>query len=138
LAGALLATLLARRGLAVTVFERRPDPRLAGYQGGRSINLALAERGLHGLRRAGLAREIMERAVMMRGRYVHGADGHAGLQRYGRDDSEVISTGSWSMPPNRPGPEWFSIAGWPASCFRAVWSSSSMRPPARWRLIRSG
>jgi len=93
LAGALLATLLARRGLAVTVFERRPDPRLAGYQGGRSINLALAERGLHGLRRAGLAREIMERAVMMRGRYVHGADGHAGLQRYGRDDSEVI----WSI-----------------------------------------
>ena len=44
LAGALLATLLARRGFEVTVHERRPDPRRAGYVGGRSINLALAER----------------------------------------------------------------------------------------------
>ena len=50
LAGALLATLLAQRGWSVDVFERRGDPRLYGYAGGRSINLALAERGLHALR----------------------------------------------------------------------------------------
>ena len=42
LAGALLATLLARRGWQVEVFERRGDPRVSGYAGGRSINLALA------------------------------------------------------------------------------------------------
>ena len=42
LAGALLATLLAQRGWRVDVFERRGDPRLHGYAGGRSINLALA------------------------------------------------------------------------------------------------
>ena len=54
LVGALLATLLAQRGFGVEVFERRPDPRRAGFQGGRSINLALAERGWHGLRLAGL------------------------------------------------------------------------------------
>ena len=37
--GALLATLLARAGWKVEVFEKRPDPRKAGYEGGRSINL---------------------------------------------------------------------------------------------------
>ena len=54
LVGALLATLLAQRGYKVDVFESRPDPRKAGFLGGRSINLALAERGWHGLRVAGL------------------------------------------------------------------------------------
>jgi kynurenine 3-monooxygenase len=93
LVGALLATLLARRGFAVDVFERRPDPRQAGYAGGRSINLALAERGLHGLRLAGLTDEVMRLAVMMRGRMVHHRDGRSELLRYGRDDSEVI----WSL-----------------------------------------
>ena len=97
LVGALLATLLAQRGFAVEVFERRPDPRQAGYAGGRSINLALAERGLHGLRLAGLSDEIMRLAVMMRGRMVHHRDGHAELLRYGRDDSEVI----WSLSRGR-------------------------------------
>jgi kynurenine 3-monooxygenase len=93
LVGALLAQQLARRGFAVDVFEKRPDPRLAGFVGGRSINLALAERGLQALRSAGLANEVLERAVMMRGRMVHTADGRSGLQRYGVDDSEVI----WSV-----------------------------------------
>lgn len=93
LAGALLATLLAQRGWSVDVFERRGDPRVHGYAGGRSINLALAERGLHALRRAGADREVIAQAVMMRGRYVHPLHGEAGLQRYGRDDSEVI----WSI-----------------------------------------
>ncbi|MGA8278989.1 MAG: NAD(P)/FAD-dependent oxidoreductase [Rhodanobacteraceae bacterium] len=93
LVGALLATLLGRRGFAVNVFERRPDPRTAGFIGGRSINLALAERGLHGLRRAGLTEAVMRLATMMRGRMVHHLDGHTELLRYGRDDSEVI----WSI-----------------------------------------
>lgn len=93
LAGALLATLLARRGVPVTVYERRPDPRIRGYEGGRSINLALAERGLAALRAAGLERPVLDQAVMMRGRMVHHTDGHTELLRYGRDDSEVI----WSV-----------------------------------------
>ncbi|MGA9341505.1 MAG: NAD(P)/FAD-dependent oxidoreductase [Rhodanobacteraceae bacterium] len=93
LVGALLATLLGRCGFGVKVFERRPDPRTAGFIGGRSINLALAERGLHGLRQAGLTDEVMRLATMMRGRMVHHLDGHTELLRYGRDDSEVI----WSI-----------------------------------------
>lgn len=93
LVGALLATLLARRGFRVTVFERRPDPRVHGFLGGRSINLALAERGWHGLRVAGLERVVAPIAVMMRGRMIHDVAGNTHLQRYGRDDSEVI----WSV-----------------------------------------
>ena len=93
LAGALLATLLARRGWSVDVFEKRPDPRVRAYEGGRSINLALAERGLHALRLAGLQEAVMAQAVMMRGRMVHGLDGSTQLLRYGKDDSEVI----WSV-----------------------------------------
>jgi kynurenine 3-monooxygenase len=93
LAGALLATLLARRGWDIDVFERRGDPRVEGYAGGRSINHALAERGLNALRIAAIADAVLDQAVMMRGRMVHFADGSQQLQRYGRDDSEVI----WSV-----------------------------------------
>jgi kynurenine 3-monooxygenase len=93
LAGALLATLLAQRGWLVDVFERRGDPRLYGYAGGRSINLALAERGLHALRQAVADGAVLDRAVMMGGRMVHPLHGQPQLQRYGRDDSEVI----WSV-----------------------------------------
>jgi kynurenine 3-monooxygenase len=97
LVGALLAALLAQRGFSVEVFERRPDPRKAGFIGGRSINLALAERGWHGLRLAGLQERIGAIAVMMRGRMVHHLDGHTEMLRYGRDDSEVI----WSVSRGR-------------------------------------
>ncbi|BFI95739.1 MAG: NAD(P)/FAD-dependent oxidoreductase [Rhodanobacter sp.] len=93
LVGALQARQLARHGFAVEVFEKRPDPRHSGFLGGRSINLALAERGLQALRAAGLAETVLEQAVMMRGRMVHAPDGTSGLQRYGVDDSEVI----WSV-----------------------------------------
>jgi kynurenine 3-monooxygenase len=93
LVGALIATLLSQRGFKVNVFEKRPDPRLAGFTGGRSINLALAERGLNALRATGLADDVLAQAVMMRGRMIHERDGHSNLQRYGVDDSEVI----WSV-----------------------------------------
>jgi len=93
LAGALLATLLARRGWQVDVYEKRDDPRQRELERGRSINLALAERGRNALRQADADEAVMEQAVMMRGRMVHFADGRTDLQRYGRDDSEVI----WSV-----------------------------------------
>ncbi|SEL03078.1 Kynurenine 3-monooxygenase [Pseudoxanthomonas sp. GM95] len=93
LAGGLLAILLSRKGWNVTVYERRGDPRVKGYESGRSINLALAERGRHALRQADAEDAVMARAVMMRGRMVHFLEGGEQLQRYGRDDSEVI----WSI-----------------------------------------
>ncbi|MCW4455455.1 FAD-dependent monooxygenase [Flavobacterium sp. MXW15] len=93
LAGSLLAILLSRQGWRITVYERRGDPRISDYESGRSINLALAERGRNALRQAGVEEAVMAKAVMMRGRMVHPREGGEQLQRYGRDDSEVI----WSV-----------------------------------------
>jgi kynurenine 3-monooxygenase len=90
LAGSLLAILLARRGFKVTVYERRPDPRRAMTDSGRSINLALAARGIRGLERAGVLDRVMPLAITMRGRMVHEHDGAAALQMYGVRPNEVI------------------------------------------------
>jgi kynurenine 3-monooxygenase len=90
LAGSLLAILLAKRGFAVTVYERRPDPRLAVADSGRSINLALAARGIRGLMLAGVLERVMRFAIPMRGRMVHEQDGAAMLQPYGVRPEEVI------------------------------------------------
>jgi kynurenine 3-monooxygenase len=90
LAGSLLAILLAKRGFAVTVYERRPDPRVATVDGGRSINLALAARGIRGLQLAGVLDRVMRFAIPMRGRMVHEFDGAAALQPYGVRPEEVI------------------------------------------------
>ena len=59
LAGSLLAILLSRQGWRITLYERRGDPRVADYESGRSINLALAERGRNALRQAGVEDEVM-------------------------------------------------------------------------------
>jgi kynurenine 3-monooxygenase len=90
LAGSLLAILLGKRGFKVTVYERRPDPRLATVDGGRSINLALAARGIRGLTLAGVLDRVMPLATVMRGRMVHEYDGQAALQMYGVRPDEVI------------------------------------------------
>jgi kynurenine 3-monooxygenase len=90
LAGALLALLLARRGFEVTIFDRRPDPRAANLDSGRSINLALATRGLRALERAGVGSAVEALLVEMRGRMVHPLEGAAQLQAYGQTAREVI------------------------------------------------
>ena len=90
LAGSLLAILLAKRGFHVTVYERRPDPRLSPTDSGRSINLALAARGLRGLNLAGVQERVMPLAIPMRGRMVHEHDGATELQMYGVRPEEVI------------------------------------------------
>jgi hypothetical protein len=71
LAGSYAAVVLAKRGYLVKVFERRADSRTqpASWEG-RSINLALSERGRHALRLIGLEDRIVEQCVPMHGRYV--------------------------------------------------------------------
>jgi len=90
LAGALLAVLLARRGFAVTLYERRPDPRQAAPERGRSINLALAARGIAALTRAGVMARVRPLIIEMRGRMVHERSGSAALHPYGQRAHEVI------------------------------------------------
>ncbi len=75
LAGSLLGVYLARAGWRVHIVERRADPRVQGYGGGRSINLALSVRGLWGLAGVGLDEVVMQRdAIPMRGRMLHPRD----------------------------------------------------------------
>ena len=90
LAGALLAVLLARRGCAVTLYERRPDPRQARPERGRSINLALAARGIRALEAASVMERVRPLAIPMRGRMVHERSGASSLQPYGQREHEVI------------------------------------------------
>ena len=61
LVGALWSVMLAKRGYEVDVYERRPDFRQAGYIGGRSINLALSERGWKAVEIAGIREKIEKR-----------------------------------------------------------------------------
>lgn len=63
LVGSLWALMLAQRGHRVDVFERRPDPRVGSYKGGRSINLALSNRGWRALEKAGIAEEVRKIAL---------------------------------------------------------------------------
>lgn len=75
LAGSLLGVSLARAGWRVRIVERRADPRVRGYVGGRSINLALSVRGLWGLAGVGLDEVVMQHdAIPMRGRMLHPRD----------------------------------------------------------------
>lgn len=93
LAGALLAVVLARRGYAVTVYERRADPRQRAEDGGRSINLALAARGMLALERAGVLARVRPLLMPLRGRRIHEHDGSHWLQPYGQSPDDVI----WSV-----------------------------------------
>ena len=88
--GALLAILLQRRGARVTLYESRPDPHGGAGESGRSINLALADRGIHALKLAGVFDEISSALVPMRGRMVHRQDGSSSLHPYGLRPREVI------------------------------------------------
>jgi kynurenine 3-monooxygenase len=90
LAGCLLAALLGRRGIAVDLYERRADPRTAGAERGRSINLAISARGLDALDRIGLADQALAEALPMRGRTLHPVRGALGFQSYSADGTRAI------------------------------------------------
>jgi kynurenine 3-monooxygenase len=89
LAGSLLAILLARRGLAPVVVERATEEESRTPAGGRSINLALAARGLVALERAGIASEAEPLLLPMRGRQVH-EGGAERFMPYGQRRGEEI------------------------------------------------
>ncbi|MBN9610843.1 MAG: hypothetical protein BGO26_00840 [Actinobacteria bacterium 69-20] len=92
LTGSLLAVLLGRKGLPVTVFERRSDPRVDGAERGRSINLALSARGLAALQQIGLEDLALGVSLPMAGRMVHPVDGPPNLQPYSADGRHAINS----------------------------------------------
>jgi kynurenine 3-monooxygenase len=90
LAGSLLALSLARQGVGVDVYERRPDPRVGLSEGGRSINLGLSKRGIQALTEVGLIDQVMPLSVVRGGRVIHAPDGSTRFQPYGKDRGEVL------------------------------------------------
>jgi kynurenine 3-monooxygenase len=92
LAGCTLATLLARRGIEVTVYERREDLRRTGPERGRSINLAISARGLDALERVGLQDEALARALPMHGRMIHTGTGEQSFRPYSANRDEAINS----------------------------------------------
>ena len=92
LTGALLATMLGQRGYAVSVYERRTDPRQTGAERGRSINLAISTRGLTALQQVGLEDAVLERALLMTGRMIHSAEGEQEFQPYSAEGDRGINS----------------------------------------------
>lgn len=91
LVGSLWSILLAKQGYEVEVYERRPDMRKAGFIGGRSINLALSDRGWKALQLAGMDALIRKTALPMQGRMMHSTAGELTFQPYGQAGQAIYS-----------------------------------------------
>ncbi len=92
LAGGLLGAYLGRRGYEIDLYERRADPHAGNLVGGRSINLALSTRGIHALQQIGLAEEVLQHAIPMRGRMIHDRSGELHFSAYDRDPNKCINS----------------------------------------------
>src|SRR5690606_23913798 len=92
LAGSLLAIYLARRGFNVTIYEARGDMRLDPVEAGRSINLALSDRGIAAVREVGMVEYMLAEAVPMYGRMIHSPAGETKLLPYSGRDGEYINS----------------------------------------------
>jgi kynurenine 3-monooxygenase len=92
LAGSLLSIYLARRGFTVDVFEARPDMRKTEIAAGRSINLALSDRGIAALRQVGMDEYMLAEAVPMYGRMIHSPTGETKLLPYSGRKGEYINS----------------------------------------------
>ncbi len=91
LVGSLQAILMAKKGYNVNVYERRADIRKATLVQGKSINLALSDRGWKALELAGIAEEIRDIAIPMYQRCMHAVDGKLTYQPYGINNEAIYS-----------------------------------------------
>lgn len=91
LVGSLQALMLAQKGHKVDVFERRSDIRNVDLIGGRSINLALSDRGWKALEIVGMTESIKDIAIPMTGRMMHSIDGELTYQAYGKEGEAIYS-----------------------------------------------
>ncbi|MBK7233301.1 MAG: FAD-dependent monooxygenase [Saprospiraceae bacterium] len=92
LVGSLLGLRLAQRGFRVKLYESRSDMRKADISAGRSINLALSDRGIRSLELVGLKQEMLQHAVPMQGRMVHDVGGNLQFQPYSERPGEHINS----------------------------------------------
>ncbi len=90
LVGSLLALYLKKSGHQVTVFDRRPDIRNVEFSG-RSINLAMSNRGWNALQGVGIEEEIKKIAIPLDKRAMHVVGKKQYFQPYGKDGEAIWS-----------------------------------------------
>ncbi len=96
LSGSLLAIYLAKRGIECELYEARGDMRDEEMSAGRSINLALSNRGIAALKEVGMDEYMLSQAVPMYGRMIHNLDGTTKLLPYSGRKGEFINSVSRS------------------------------------------
>lgn len=89
--GSLLSIFLVKRGYDVTIFERREDHRKSKQYAGRSINIALSDRGILALQQVGIMEQLNSIMIPMHGRKLHHKDGNIGYQPYGKEGQFINS-----------------------------------------------
>ncbi len=92
LSGSLLAIYLVKRGIGTDIYESRGDMRKEKMSAGRSINLALSDRGIAALREVGMDEYMLSEAVPMHGRMIHAIDGQTKLLPYSGRQGEYINS----------------------------------------------
>ena len=97
LVGSLCAIYMIKRGYRVNVFERRKDLRTEIINAGKSINLALSERGWSALRKAGVEKEVLKIAIPVNKRIMHDDKGVLTEQAYGNEGQAIYSVSRAEM-----------------------------------------
>ena len=90
LVGSMMSIYLGQRGYKVEVFEKLPDIRKESISAGRSINLALANRGIRPMKQLGIMDKVEKLLIPMKGRMLHDIEGNLQFQSYGQKPEEVI------------------------------------------------
>jgi len=103
--GALLSLILARRGYQVQLFEARPDSRISNIYQGKSINIALSDRGWRSMEEVGIASDIRADAIPMTHRVIHDEEGELAHQPYGKQGQAI-----WSVSRGRINQALLSLA----------------------------
>ena len=92
LIGSLLSIYMKKRGLDVNVYEKRPDNRKGQYkEEGRSINMALSDRGWNALEKVGLKEKVLPLTIPMYGRKIHDEHGKTSFIPYGKEGQAIYS-----------------------------------------------
>ncbi|WP_103866293.1 NAD(P)/FAD-dependent oxidoreductase [Aquimarina sp. I32.4] len=92
LCGSLLALRLAQRGYQIIMYESRPDLRTTDISAGRSINLALSDRGLRAMKMVGIVDKVLPFCTPMYGRLIHDIQGNTFTSNYSGRDGEYINS----------------------------------------------
>ncbi len=92
LCGTLLSIRLAQKGFTVELHEKRADMRKIAMSAGRSINLALSNRGINALRMVDMDAFMLKEAIPMYGRMIHNIDRSLMMQPYSGRQGEYINS----------------------------------------------